>query len=123
MCLSVVSVLTGNHIDDLEAQHNVSRPLGAFSLLSSRYVRSANCLEEEVGGSEAHAMSIPQALGQSETKSDPSSQTSVSNNQIVTPDAKSEPQSVIPDKEGATLVSLTLVFLEQQLIPILLSQS
>jgi len=77
-------------------------------------------LEKEVGGTEAHAMSIPHAQGQSETKSDPS-QKSVSNNQTVTPDAKSEPQSVIPDNKGATFVSL--VFLEEQLIPILLSIS
>jgi hypothetical protein len=34
MCLSMVSALTGNHNVDLEAQH-VSRPLGAFNLLSS----------------------------------------------------------------------------------------
>jgi hypothetical protein len=65
-------------------------------------------LEKDVGGSEAHAMSIPQAQVQSETKSDPS-QKSVSNNQTVTPDAKSELPSLIPDNEGATSVSFTLV--------------
>ena len=76
--------------------------------------------EKEVGGNGGDETSINQ--GQSETKRDPS-QPLVSNNQTVTPDTKSELQSVIPDIEGVDFFPSTLLFLGGQLIPILLSIS
>jgi hypothetical protein len=68
--------------------------------------------EKGVGGGGTHETS--KLRGQSETKSGSSQGLLVSNNQGVTPDVNPEPQSIIShNDEGATCVSLTLVFLKE----------